>query len=335
MNVLVTGGTGYIGSHTVLELLRLGHDIVVMDNLINSKKESLDRVASLAGRSATFHNVDLLDPDGMRRLFSRYSFDAVIHFAGLKAVGESVEHPLLYYKNNITGTANLCEVMDEFDVRNIVFSSSSTVYGDPESVPIREDFPLSAANPYGRSKLTIEYMLRDLYQSDNRWNVALLRYFNPAGADPSGEIGEDPQGIPNNLMPYVTQVAIGKRKELQVFGGDYPTRDGTGVRDYIHVSDLAAGHVKALDKLLEKPGVVTYNLGTGTGYSVLEIVHAFEKASGITIPYQITDRRPGDVAECYADPTRAEQELGWRAEQGLEEMCRDSWKWQKKNPDGF
>ncbi|MEX2602264.1 MAG: UDP-glucose 4-epimerase GalE [Balneolaceae bacterium] len=335
MNVLVTGGTGYIGSHTVLELLRLDHDIVVMDNLVNSNQESLSRVASLAGRTATFHNVDLLDPDGMRDLFSQYSFNAVIHFAGLKAVGESVEHPLLYYKNNITGTANLCEVMDEFGVRNIVFSSSSTVYGDPESVPIREDFPLSAANPYGRSKLTIEYMLRDLHQSDERWNVALLRYFNPVGADPSGEIGEDPQGTPNNLMPFVTQVAIGKRKELQIFGGDYPTRDGTGVRDYIHVSDLAAGHVKALDKLDENPGVVTYNLGTGTGYSVLEIVAAFEKASGKTIPYQITDRRPGDVAECYADPSRAERELGWRAERGLEEMCRDSWNWQKKNPDGF
>lgn len=335
MNILVTGGTGYIGSHTVLELLKAGYDIVVMDNLSNSKRESLKRVGLLAGKEPVFHQADLLDREELRTLFSKYKFDAVIHFAGLKSVGESVHKPLLYYQNNITGTANLCEVMKEFGVTDIVFSSSATVYGDPDTVPIREDFPLSATNPYGRSKLTIEFMLKDLHRADSNWNIALLRYFNPVGAHESGEIGEDPAGIPNNLMPYVAQVAVGKLDKLQIFGNDYPTRDGTGVRDYIHVSDLATGHLKALEKLAEKPGITAYNLGTGAGYSVLEVIHTFEEASGKEIPYVFADRRPGDVAECYADPGKAEKELGWKSKKTLSDMCRDTWRWQSKNPDGF
>ncbi|MEX0994722.1 MAG: UDP-glucose 4-epimerase GalE [Balneolaceae bacterium] len=335
MNILVTGGSGYIGSHTVLELLKADYDIVVIDNLKNSKKESLERVENLVGEKPVFHQVDLLDRKKLHSLFSQYQFDAVIHFAGLKAVGESVQKPLLYYQNNITGTANLCEVMSEYDVTDIVFSSSATVYGDPDTVPIREDFPLSATNPYGRSKLTIEYMLKDLNRADSRWNVALLRYFNPVGAHESGEIGEDPTGIPNNLMPYVAQVAVGKLDKLRIFGNDYLTRDGTGVRDYIHVTDLAIGHLKALEKLSEQPGVLVYNLGTGTGYSVLEVVHAFEEVTGKKIPYTFTDRRPGDVAESYADPAKAGKELSWKAEKTLLDMCRDTWKWQSGNPDGY
>lgn len=335
MNILVTGGAGYIGSHTVLELLKADYDIVVIDNLKNSKKESLERVENLVGEKPVFHQVDLLDRKKLHSLFSQYQFDAVIHFAGLKAVGESVQKPLLYYQNNITGTANLCEVMSEYDVTDIVFSSSATVYGDPDTVPIREDFPLSATNPYGRSKLTIEYMLKDLNRADSRWNVALLRYFNPVGAHESGEIGEDPTGIPNNLMPYVAQVAVGKLDKLRIFGNDYLTRDGTGVRDYIHVTDLAIGHLKALEKLSEQPGVLVYNLGTGTGYSVLEVVHAFEEVTGKKIPYTFTDRRPGDVAESYADPAKAGKELSWKAEKTLLDMCRDTWKWQSGNPDGY
>lgn len=335
MNILVTGGTGYIGSHTILELLNAGYDTVTIDNLSNSKLESLNRVHKLTGRESEFENVDLLDKDGLRSIFKKYDIDGVIHFAGLKAVGESVQKPLYYYKNNVTGTLNLLEIMREADVKNIVFSSSCTVYGDPERVPVTEDFPLSATNPYGRTKLTIEYILKELHQSDNSWNVALLRYFNPVGAHQSGKIGEDPSGIPNNLLPYITQVAVGKLKELRVFGGDYPTHDGTGVRDYIHVMDLATGHLKAWEKLNEKPGVVAYNLGTGKGYSVLDVIKAFEKASGKKIPYRITDRRPGDVAETFADPSKAEKELTWSAERTIEQMCRDAWNWQSKNPKGY
>jgi UDP-glucose 4-epimerase len=335
MNILVTGGTGYIGSHTVLELLNAGYDIVTMDNLSNSKLEALNRVHKLAGKKSVFEKADLLDKEKLRNLFESYDIDGVIHFAGLKAVGESVEKPLHYYKNNVEGTLNLLETMKEAGVKNIVFSSSCTVYGDPDSVPINEEFPLSAANPYGRTKLTIEYILKDLYQSDESWNIALLRYFNPVGAHQSGEIGEDPSGIPNNLLPYVTQVAVGKLRKLSVFGGDYPTRDGTGVRDYIHVVDLANGHLRAWEKLMENPGVVTYNLGTGKGYSVLEVIKAFEEASGRKIPYQITDRRPGDIAETFADPSKAERELGWSAKRDILQMCKDAWNWQSKNPEGY
>lgn len=333
--ILVTGGTGYIGSHTVLELLNDGFDVVVMDNLSNSHLESLRRVEQLTGREARFHQVDLLDGPGMDRIFEEAPIDAVIHFAGLKAVGESVEKPLLYYKNNIAGTVNLLEAMERAGVRDLVFSSSCTVYGDPRSVPIREDAPLSAANPYGRTKLTIEYILRELHEADSRWNIALLRYFNPVGAHESGRIGEDPNGIPNNLMPYVTQVAVGKLQRLRVFGSDYPTRDGTGVRDYIHVTDLALGHLKAIEALRESPGVLTVNLGTGTGYSVLEVVKAFEEASGQTIPYDLVARRPGDAAQAYSDPALAAEKLGWRAERDLLQMCRDAWRWQERNPNGF
>ena len=333
--VLVTGGTGFIGSHTVLELLKANYDVVVMDNLSNSKTESLNRVEKLTGKKADFHKLDLLDKEGLRKLFSSYEFDSVIHFAGLKAVGESVENPLLYFKNNISGTVTLCEVMQEFGVKDIVFSSSATVYGDPEESPIPEDSPVTSVNPYGRTKLTIEYILKDLYQSDSEWNIALLRYFNPVGAHESGLIGEDPNGIPNNLMPFVTQVAVGKLDKLRVFGDDYPTHDGTGVRDYIHVVDLAIGHLKALKKLETEPGVVTYNLGTGEGSSVLDVVKAFEKANSIEIPYEIAPRRSGDAAICYADPSKAEKELGWKAERNLEMMCRDAWNWQQKNPEGY
>lgn len=333
--ILVTGGTGFIGSHTVLELLKEDYQVVVMDNLSNSKTESLNRVQKITGKEAKFHQLDLLDEDGLDRLFSAYEFDAVIHFAGLKAVGESVEKPLLYFKNNISGTINLCEAMNKYGVKNLVFSSSATVYGDPEKSPIPEDSPVTSVNPYGRTKLTIEYILKDLYDSDQSWNIALLRYFNPVGAHESGLIGEDPNGIPNNLMPFVTQVAVGKLEKLRVFGNDYPTHDGTGVRDYIHVVDLAVGHLKALEKLENKPGVVTYNLGTGTGSSVLDVVKAFEKANDIEIPYEITARRPGDAAICYADPSKAEKELNWKAERDLVDMCRDAWNWQQKNPNGY
>jgi UDP-glucose 4-epimerase len=335
MVILVTGGAGYIGSHTCLELLKAGYEVVVVDNLSNSKEESLRRVQELAGKSLEFHKVDLLDKPALEAVFQRHAFASVIHFAGLKAVGESVSVPLRYYQNNIAGTLVLCEVMAAHGVKDLVFSSSCTVYGQPQRVPITEDFPLSASNPYGRSKLMIEEILRDLYVADPAWNIALLRYFNPVGAHPSGRIGEDPRGIPNNLLPYIAQVAVGRRERLSVFGGDYPTRDGTGVRDYIHVVDLALGHIAAVQKLAQKPGVAAYNLGTGQGYSVLEMVAAFERACGKPIPYQIVSRRPGDVAETYADPCWAQQELGWRAQKGLDEMCADVWRWQSQNPNGY
>ncbi len=335
MEILVTGGAGFIGSHTVVELLNDDKDVIVVDNLSNSKKEALNRVEEITGKSVTFYKTDLLDKQALDEIFSKHNISSVIHFAGYKAVGESVEKPLEYYHNNITGTIYLCEVMRKHGVKNIVFSSSSTVYGDPEEVPVKEDFPLSTTNPYGRTKLFIEEILRDLYISDNSWNVALLRYFNPVGAHQSGRIGEDPNDIPNNLMPYITQVAVGKLDQLSVFGDDYPTHDGTGVRDYIHVVDLARGHLKALETLEDNPGVVTYNLGTGTGYSVLDVVKAFEEASGRDVPYQITDRRPGDIAINYADPTKAEHELGWNAKHDLVDMCRDAWRWQSQNPDGY
>ena len=310
MKILATGGAGYIGSHTCLELLQAGYEVVVVDNLCNSKMESLKRVQRIAGRSLSFHRVDLLDKAGLDAVFRTQAIEAVIHFAGLKAVGESVQIPLRYYHNNITGTLILCEVMKESGVKTIVFSSSATVYGNPLKVPITEDFPVSPSNPYGRTKLMIEEILRDLHAADSGWQVALLRYFNPVGAHESGLIGEDPNGIPNNLFPYIAQVAVGKLKELQVFGNDYPTPDGTGVRDYIHVTDLARGHLQALEKLRTKPGLVTYNLGTGRGYSVLEAIAAFGWASGIPIPHRIVGRRPGDVAVSYADPSLARRELG-------------------------
>ena len=335
MNILVTGGAGYIGSHTCVELLEAGYEVIVADNLSNSKEESLRRVEAITGKRLTFHEVDLLDREALSSIFARSEIRSVIHFAGLKAVGESVSVPLRYYHNNVTGTLILCSVMMEHGVRNMVFSSSATVYGDPEKVPIREDFPLGATNPYGCSKLMIEEILRDLHASDAGWNIALLRYFNPVGAHASGLIGEDPNGMPNNLMPFISQVAVGKLPMLSVFGNDYPTRDGTGVRDYIHVVDLAQGHIHALKKLEQCPGIVTYNLGTGQGYSVLEMVRAFEKASGRKIPYRIAERRPGDIASCYADPSKAESELGWKAQRGIDDMCRDSWKWQSLNPDGY
>jgi UDP-glucose 4-epimerase len=335
MKILVTGGAGYIGSHACLELLRAGYDVVVLDNLSNSKEESLKRVQELAGRSLAFYEADLRDRPALDAIFRTHAIHAVVHFAGLKAVGESVAFPLRYYHNNITGTLMLCDAMQAHAVKNIIFSSSATVYGDPESVPIREDAKLGPTNPYGRSKLMIEEILRDQYVADDAWNVVLLRYFNPVGADVSGRIGEDPNGIPNNLMPFITQAAIGKLPLLNVFGNDYPTPDGTGVRDYIHVVDLALGHVKAIDKINEHPGVVTYNLGTGRGYSVLEMVASFEAASGRKIPYRIVNRRPGDIAVCYADPTLAQKELSWKARRGLVEMCADAWRWQSQNPDGY
>lgn len=335
MNILVTGGAGYIGSHTCVELLQAGHNVIVVDNLSNSKEESLRRVQALTGRPLTFHKVDLLDRAALDAIFASTPVDAVIHFAGLKAVGESVAIPLRYYHNNITGTVILCEVMASHGVKKLVFSSSATVYGDPASVPITEDFPLSATNPYGRTKLFIEEILHDLHRADPTWHISLLRYFNPVGAHPSGQIGEDPSDIPNNLMPYVAQVAVGKLPELRVFGNDYPTPDGTGVRDYIHVVDLAIGHLRALDKLCEKPDVIIHNLGTGRGYSVLEVVKAFEHASGRKIPYKIVARRPGDVASSYADPTKAQAQLGWAAERDLLDMCADTWRWQSNNPKGY
>lgn len=335
MSILVTGGAGYIGSHTCVELLKAGREICVADNLSNSKEESLKRVRKITGRSFPFYKADLLDRDALEGIFQKESVEAVIHFAGLKAVGESVSVPLKYYRNNITGTLTLCETMQKYNVKRLVFSSSATVYGDPHRVPITEDFPLSATNPYGRTKLMIEEILRDLYTADSSWNIALLRYFNPVGAHESGLIGEDPNGIPNNLVPYIAQVAVGKLDALKVFGDDYPTIDGTGVRDYIHVADLALGHLRALEKLGADPGVVTYNLGTGQGYSVLQMVAAFSRASGKKIPYKITGRRPGDIAACYADVSKAKEELGWSAQRGLDEMCADSWRWQANNPDGF
>ena len=335
MKVLVTGGAGYIGSHTCVELLNADHDIVVVDNLCNSSAESLRRVEQITGKKVPLEVVDIRDGAALDRIFSETAFDAVIHFAGLKAVGESVSQPLRYYQNNVQGTLTLCEVMARHNVFNLVFSSSATVYGDPHTVPITEDFPLSATNPYGRSKLMVEEILRDVGKSDARWNFILLRYFNPVGAHASGLIGEDPNGIPNNLLPYISQVAVGKLECLSVFGNDYPTPDGTGVRDFIHVVDLAIGHLKALEKLARNPGVIAYNLGTGQGYSVLDMIAAFEKASGRKINYRIAPRRPGDIATCYADPEFAARELNWRAERGVEEMTRDSWNWQKNNPQGY
>ena len=335
MKILTTGGAGYIGSHTCVELLQAGHEVAVVDNLSNSKQESLNRVQKITGRSLSFYRVDLLDKPALGEVFQKQSFDAVIHFAGMKAVGESTRIPLRYYQNNIIGTLNLCEVMKEFGVRTIVFSSSATVYGNPHKVPITEDFPLSTTNPYGRTKLMIEEILRDLRAAEPEWQIALLRYFNPVGAHESGWIGEDPNDIPNNLFPYIAQVAVGKLKELPIFGNDYPTPDGTGVRDYIHVVDLSRGHLRALEKLRTKPGLVIYNLGTGRGYSVLEAVAAFSKACGKPIPYKIVGRRAGDIASCYADPSLAQRELGWEAAKGLEEMCADTWRWQRENPLGY
>ncbi len=335
MYILVTGGAGYIGSHTCVELLAAGHRVFVVDNLCNSKEESLRRVAEITGQAPGFARVDLRDATALAAVFRTHAFDAVIHFAGLKAVGESTAMPLAYYDNNIGGTLSLCKVMAKARVRHLVFSSSATVYGDPASVPVREDFPTSATNPYGRSKLFIEQILTDLQQADPRWNIALLRYFNPVGAHPSGRIGEDPNGIPNNLMPFIAQVASGKRPRLRVFGGDYATPDGTGVRDYIHVVDLARGHLRALERLGANSGLLICNLGTGQGYSVLDMVQAFERASKQTVPYDIVGRRPGDIAICFADPSYAREVLGWSAEQGLDEMVRDAWRWQSANPDGY
>jgi len=325
---LVTGGTGYIGSHAAVELLSVGHDVFIVDNLSNSKPSVLERIARIAGRRPGFAQIDVRDRAGLRRLFAERRFDAVIHFAGLKAVGESVARPLAYYDNNVSGSVALFDCMGEAGVKTIVFSSSATVYGDPASVPIREDFPLAAANPYGRCKLMIEEILRDVQKADPAWRVALLRYFNPVGAHASGMIGEDPDGVPNNLMPYIAQVAIGRLPELRVYGADYPTPDGTGVRDFVHVVDLARGHLAALDAL-RQPGVLTVNLGTGRGYSVLEMVRAFAVASGKPVPYRIVARRPGDIARCYADPALARRLLGWQTQFGLDAMCADTWRWQR------
>ena len=336
MRILVTGGTGYIGSHTVLALLQAEHDVIVLDNLANSSKTSLERVHQLAGREVLgFEEVDLLDQPGLNRVFEQWKPEAVIHFAGLKAVGESNEKPLWYYSNNVGGTLNLLHAMEDSGCRTIVFSSSATVYGDVETMPLTEKLDKDATNPYGRTKEQIEDILADIAASDDRWNVALLRYFNPVGAHESGIIGEDPTGIPNNLMPFVAQVAVGRREKLMVFGGDYPTPDGTGVRDYIHVVDLADGHVRALEWLADHGGAKIWNLGTGRGYSVLEVREAFEKASGVEIPYEIVDRRPGDVAINYADPASALADLGWSADRDMDTMCRDHWNWQKANPMGY
>jgi len=335
MSILVTGGAGYIGSHTCVELLESGYEIVIVDNFLNSKHESLNRIRKITGKDFKFYEADLLDEKAIDKIFAENKIEAVIHFAGLKAVGESVAKPIWYYHNNITGTLILCQVMKKYGVKKLVFSSSATVYGNPASVPITEDFPLSTTNPYGATKLMIENILRDVFVSDNEWSIALLRYFNPIGAHSSGLIGEDPNGIPNNLMPYIAQVAAGKLKELSVFGDDYDTKDGTGVRDYIHVVDLADGHLKALSKVLSSNGVDAYNLGTGNGYSVLEIVRTFENVNGVKVPYKIANRRPGDIATCYANPKKAKEILGWEAKLGLEEMCRDAWNFMIKNPKGL
>jgi len=333
--ILVTGGAGYIGTHTVLQLLETGHDVIVLDNLSNSRREALERVEALTGKSVTFYLGDILDRELLEQIFLTHTIDAVIHFAGLKAVGESVSEPLRYYENNVVGTTVLLEVMNAFDVKRIVFSSSATVYGMPERTPIDESFPLSATNPYGRTKLMIEDIMRDLAVADPSWSIALLRYFNPIGAHESGQIGEDPFDIPNNLMPYITQVAVGRLNELSVFGDDYDTPDGTGVRDYIHVVDLAEGHLKALDYIMDHTGAEAFNLGTGTGYSVLDLVHAFEAESGKAVPYQVTPRRPGDIAMCFADPSKSKRVLGWEAKHDVRAMCRDAWNWQSNNPNGY
>ena len=335
MAILVTGGAGYIGSHTCIELLNAGFEVIIVDNFSNSKPEAIKRIENITGKDISLYEADILNRDDLEIIFSENDIDAVVHFAGLKAVGESVEKPLSYYHNNITGTIILCDVMKEYGVKRIVFSSSATVYGPENESPLTEDMPLGAINPYGQTKLMIEQILKDLSNSDEDWSIALLRYFNPIGAHESGDIGEDPSGIPNNLMPYITQVAVGKREKLYVFGDDYDTHDGTGVRDYIHVVDLAKGHISALEYILDFKGVDAFNLGTGTGYSVLDVVNAFERASEREIPYEVVDRRPGDLATCYADPTKAHKKFGWKAEMGLNEMCKDSWRWQEKNPDGM
>lgn len=333
--VLVTGGAGYIGSHTCIELSEAGYEFVVYDNLSNSSREAINRVEKIIGKKVPFVCGDIRDKEALQEVFDTYDIDSVIHFAGLKAVGESVEKPLEYYDNNVCGSIALLEVMKENGCKKIIFSSSATVYGDPKTTPIKEDFPLSATNPYGQSKLFIEEILRDVYVSDSEFKIIILRYFNPVGAHKSGLIGEDPNGEPNNLMPYIAQVAVGKREYLSIFGNDYNTPDGTGVRDYIHVTDLAQGHVKALDKIRDIKEVLTVNLGTGKGYSVLEMLKAFEKASGKKIPYKFAPRRPGDIAKCYADPSYAKEMLGWEAKRGIKEMCEDTWRWQQKNPEGY
>lgn len=335
MKILVTGGAGYIGSHTCVELLNAGYEIAVLDNLDNSNEKSLDVVKRITGKDFNFYKVDLLDYDDVESVFKSEKFDSVIHFAGLKAVGESTKIPIRYYHNNITGTLNLVDIMQKYNVYNLVFSSSATVYGTPKTVPITEDFPLSTTNPYGSTKLMIENILKDVYKSNNKWSITLLRYFNPIGANKCGDMGEDPKGIPNNLLPYISQVAVGKLEKLHIFGDDYDTKDGTGVRDYIHVVDLALGHLKSIEHKTGKSGVHIYNLGTGNGYSVLELLHAFEEACGKKIPYQIDERRPGDIAECYANPKKAKEELSWEATRGVSEMCEDSWRWQSKHPNGY
>ncbi len=335
MSILVTGGAGYIGSHTCVELLESGYEIVVLDNFLNSKPESLNRIKKITGKDFKFYEADLLDRETIEKIFDENNIEAVIHFAGLKAVGESVRKPLWYYHNNITGTLILCEVMAAHNVKKLVFSSSATVYGSPKSVPISEDFPLSTTNPYGSTKLMIENILRDLVVADDEWSIALLRYFNPIGAHESGLIGEDPNDIPNNLMPYVAQVAAGKLEILSVFGDDYPTHDGTGVRDYIHVVDLARGHLKAVERVKNHAGVDAYNLGTGHGYSVLDIVKTFSEVNGVEVKYKIADRRPGDIAECYANPQKAKELLGWEAAYDLKKMCRDAWRFMVENPNGL
>ncbi|HPQ10693.1 MAG TPA: UDP-glucose 4-epimerase GalE [Bacillota bacterium] len=335
MAILVTGGTGYIGSHTVVELLDSGYEVVIVDNFYNSKPEVLNRIQDITGKDFKFYEIDIRDQEALDKVFSENQIEAVIHFAGLKAVGESVEIPITYYHNNITGTLMLCEVMQKHGVKKIVFSSSATVYGMDNKPPYTEDMPTSATNPYGRTKLMIEEILKDIYVSDNSWGISILRYFNPIGAHASGKIGEDPNGIPNNLLPYITQVACGKREKLYVFGDDYDTNDGTGVRDYIHVVDLAQAHIKALEKILSNTGVEIYNLGTGVGYSVLDVINTFARVNQVEVPYVITDRRPGDIATSFADPSKAFKELGWKAAKNLEDMCRDSWNWQKNNPDGY
>ena len=336
MTILVTGGAGYIGSHTCIELLKAGYEVIILDNFYNSKREVLRRIGELSGKEFGFYECDIRDRAGLDRIFQKEKIDAVIHFAGLKAVGESCVKPLEYYENNVGGTVTLCEAMRDAGVKKMVFSSSATVYGMNNPSPLREDMPAGGTtNPYGTTKLMIEQILQDLYQSDHEWSITLLRYFNPIGAHKSGRIGEDPNGVPNNLMPYITQVAAGKREKLGVFGNDYDTPDGTGVRDYIHVVDLAIGHVKALKKIEEKAGLCIYNLGTGHGYSVLDIVKNFEAATGVKIPYVIKARRPGDIATCYCDPSKAKNELGWEAQYGIREMCEDSWRWQSQNPDGY
>ena len=336
MAILVTGGAGYIGSHTCVELLNAGYEVVVLDNLSNSSEKSLKRVEKITGKPVTFYEVDILDREGLEKVFAAESIDCCIHFAGLKAVGESVAKPWEYYYNNISGTLVLVDVMRKHNVKNIIFSSSATVYGNPAFIPITEECPKGQiTNPYGQTKGMLEQILMDMQKADSAWNVILLRYFNPIGAHKSGTIGENPNGIPNNLMPYITQVAVGKLKELGVFGNDYDTPDGTGVRDYIHVVDLARGHVKAIEKIRQNPGTEIYNLGTGMGYSVLDIVKNFEEASGVKIPYVIKERRAGDIATCYSDASKAEKELGWKAQYGIKEMCEDSWRWQKNNPNGY